>query len=313
MRRAIGRLRARRAAPPIQVVMPTNDLDAIRTQLGGLEARQVRGLGDAELERSEFRVFSQFGEDGITQFLIQRVPIDDEVFVELGVDDYRESNTRFLLVHDNWRGLVVDGGTNHVEFLRSTGLLWRHDIDPRTAWVERDNVNELIRSAGIEGDIGLLSVDLDGNDFWIIDAIDVISPRILVAEYNSVFGPDAAVTIPYDPGFLRSERHFSWLYWGASLGAVAHVAERKGYALVGGNRAGNNAFFVRTDVLGSLPTRSVAHVWRASRFRESRDRSGQLSYVSSHGERRRLMADAPLVDVATNREGTVGELCEMDR
>ena len=97
------------------------DLDRLRAQIGGLESRWVAALGAHEIARAEFQVFSQFGEDGIIQFLVQRVPIEDEVFVEFGVEDYRESNTRFLLVHDNWRGLIVDGGDAMQRFLESSG------------------------------------------------------------------------------------------------------------------------------------------------------------------------------------------------
>jgi hypothetical protein len=302
-RRAAALVRAVTGRPAGSLV----ELDRVRAQLGGIEARQVAALGTHEMARAEFRVFSQFGEDGIIQFLVQRIAIENEVFVEFGVEDYREANTRFLLVHDNWRGLVLDGGAAHADFLRSSGLAWRHDIDARTAWIERDNIDALIRDAGVEGDIGLLSIDIDGNDYWVLDAIEAVSPRILVAEYNSIFGPEAAVTIPYDPAFVRGERHWSWLYWGASLAALAQAAARKGLVLVGSNKAGNNAFFVRRDVRGDLPEVSVADAWRPSRFRESRDRAGELSYVREHAERLRLIAGLPLVDLDTGAEVTVGE------
>jgi hypothetical protein len=276
--------------------------------LGGLNARWVAQLGPDQLPRSEFKVFSQFGEDGIIQFLVQRVPIENHVFVEFGVEDYGEANTRFLLVHDAWRGLILDGGAAHRRFLEASELRWRNTIDAVTAFIDRDNIDGLIRGAGVEGDIGLLSIDLDGNDLWVLEAIESVSPRILVTEYNSAFGPALAVSVPYDRGFVRSEKHWSYLYWGASLAALAGAAERKGYALVGGNRAGNNAFFVRRDVLGEIPERSVAECWQPAQFRESRGPDGELSYVTDDREKLRLMRELPLVDVAAGREATVGEL-----
>ncbi len=276
-------------------------------QLGGLEARHVAALAADEVDCAEFRVFSQFGEDGIIQFLVGHVRIEREIFVEFGVEDYRESNTRFLLVHDDWRGLIVDAAPAHEKFVRSSGLAWRHDVTATTAFVDRDNVNDIIAAAGIGGDIGLLSIDLDGNDYWIFEAVEVVSPRVVVVEYNSVFGTDAAVTVPYDAAFVRAEKHWSWLYWGASLAALTRVANTKGYALVAGNRSGNNAFYVRRDVLGDIPEREVAAVWRPSRFRESRDANGELSYVGDHTERLRLMSDMPLFDVDVGRELTIGE------
>jgi hypothetical protein len=282
-------------------------LDAVRTQVGGVESRLLRSSAPASLREAEFRVFSQFGEDGIIQYLLGRVPIDNEVFVEFGVEDYSESNTRFLLVHDNWRGLVMDGGSAHEGFLRRTGLDWRHDITAKTAFVDRDNINGLIRSAGIEGDIGLLSVDIDGNDLWVLEAIDSVSPRIVVVEYNSNFGSEAAVTVPYDPRFERGRAHPSNLYWGASLAALDLVAGRKGYVLVGGNSAGNNAFWVREDVAGDLERVTVKDAYAVSRFRESRGESGELTYVGPREARLRLIRDQPVWDVEAERIVTVGE------
>ena len=282
-------------------------LDAVRVQVGGLESRLLLTAPPPSLRDAEFRVFSQFGEDGIIQYLIHRVPIENEVFIEFGVEDYSEANTRFLLVHDNWRGLVMDGGDAHVSFLRRTGLDWRHDVIGKTAFVDRDNINSLIRSAGLSGDIGLLSIDIDGNDYWVLDAIDEVSPRILVVEYNSTFGPEAAVTVPYEPRFERGRAHWSQLYWGASLAALDTLACRKGYALVGGNSAGNNAFWVREDVLGELPRAPVVEAYAPSRFRESRDESGALTYVGPHEERLRLIRDRPLWDLEADRTLTVGE------
>jgi hypothetical protein len=290
-----------------QIATLQRELDALRVQLGGLESRSVAQLPPDRLRDAEFTVFSQFGEDGILQFLVQRIPIEHEVFVEFGVEDYHESNTRFLLVHDNWRGLIIDGGRTHVDFLRATGLGWRHHIDAVSAFIDRDNIDDLIRSAGIEGDIGVLSVDIDGNDYWVLERIEVVSPRILIVEYNSTFGPEAAVTVPYDPAFVRGEKHASWLYWGASLAALTRLADRKGYALVGGNRAGNNAFYVRRDVLGDLLEVAVADAYAPSRFRESRGPGDELSYVSDHRDRLALFIEMPLWDLDSEATVTVGE------
>jgi hypothetical protein len=281
------------------------EMDAMRIQLGWLQSRAVAEIDD--ITEAEFQVFSQFGEDGIIQYLIGRVRIENEVFIEFGVEDYSESNTRFLLVHDNWRGLIIDAGSDHREFLRRTELDWRHQIDAVTAFIDRDNINELIRDAGVEGDIGLLSIDLDGNDYWVLEAIDVVSPRILVLEYNSLFGPEAAITVPYDPKFDRSKANSSWLYWGASLGALTRLAVSRDYALVAGNQAGNNAFYVRRDVLGGIPEVSVAAAYRPSRWRDSRGPGGELTLVSEHRDRLELIAEMVVWDVEAERELTIAE------
>ena len=305
VRRAVGRA----ASATAQATQLGNEFERLRVQIGTAEAARVRALPPDRIADSEFQVFSQFGEDGILQFLVGQVPvpIESEVFVEFGVESYAEANTRFLLVHDHWRGLIMDGGDAMHGFLDGSGMKWRHTIDAKTAFIDRKNINSLISEAGIEGDIGLLSVDIDGNDYWVLQAIDVVSPRILALEYNANFGPEAAVTVPYDPSFVRGEKHWTWLYWGASLAALTRLAKERGYALVTGNRAGNNAFYVRSDVLGDIPELSTVEAWRPARFRESRDRAGNLSYVTDPHERLRLMRDMPVVDVEIGRELTIGE------
>lgn len=286
-----------------------DSVSEVQTQIGDLQSRWVAGLQSDEIERAEFGVFSQFGEDGIIQFLVQRVPIRNHVFVEFGVEDYVESNTRFLLVHDAWRGLIIDAGTAHRRFLEDSRLAWRTTIDAVTAFIDRENVNDVVRAGGVSGEIGLLSIDIDGNDYWVLDAIDCVAPQILVAEYNSLFGPDRAVTVPYDPSFDRGSKHFSHLYWGASLQSLTRAADRKGLALVGGNRAGNNAFFVRREALDDIPERTAAQCWRPAQFRESRGPDGELTFLSDDAEKLRLLRDLPLIDLdGDGDQRTIAEL-----
>ena len=302
--------RATKAVGLARRALRTSDTIAdVQAQVGALQSRSVAALGPDEIERAEFRVFSQFGEDGIIQFLVQRVPVEHRVFVEFGVEDYSEANTRFLLVNDAWRGLIIDAGTTHRRFLEESRLIWRTTIDAVTAFIDRDNVNETIRGAGVTGEIGLLSIDIDGNDYWVLKAIDCVTPQILVVEYNSHLGAERAVTVPYDASFVRGRRHFSHLYWGASLAAMVRAADAKGLALVGGNRAGNNAFFVRREALGEIPERSAAACWRPAQFRESRSPDGDLTLISDDSEKLRLLRDLPLVDLDDGgQERLIGDL-----
>jgi hypothetical protein len=284
------------------------ELERLLLALGRQESRWVRAFTCDRISQAEFRIFSQWGEDGIIQYLLGKVPIENPVFVEFGVQDYRESNTRFLLANDDWRGLVLDSGDGHRRFLASDPIGWRHDIRAVTAFVTAENANQLISGAGVSGDVGLLSIDIDGNDYWVLRAIGCVSPRILVVEYNSVFGRDRAVTIPYHPRFDRTRAHYSNLYFGASLAAICEAARAKGYAFVGSNSAGCNAFFVRRDVLGQLRELSPAEGWVESRFRQSRDRQGRLSYLADHQACRAVMRDMPLVEVPSGRELRVGDI-----
>ena len=273
-------------------------LDDLAVLAGQAVARSNAGRELADLRDAEFKVFSQFGDDGIVDALVTRLglPPEAERFVEIGVEDYREATTRFLLVHRNWRGLIVDRNEAHVQRLRDSSLLWRHDVRPVTAAVEPENVNDLLREHGFDRELGLLCIDVDGSDYWIWEALEA-EPALVVVEYNSVFGPSRAVTIPYEPGFDRTRAHHSNLYFGASLRALVLLGERKGYRLVGSNSAGNNAYFVRRDYAGGLPAATVDEAYVESRFRESRDEHGNLTYLSG-ADRLRAIADLQVWDVA---------------
>ena len=258
------------------------------------------------MDEAAFRAYSQFGEDGVIQWLIARVPIASRNFVEFGVEDYRESNTRFLLEHDGWSGLILDAGTAHIRFVRSTDLAWRGVIDARSTFVTAENINELLSDQPV--DTGLLSVDINGMDYWVLSAISVIRPLIVVCEYNSLFGPDAAVTVPYEPTFDRTAAHHSTLYFGVSISALAHWAREHGYRLVGGSAEGVNAFMVRDDVAGDLPDLSGHEAWVATPVRQARDASGRLTYLTGLAAQRQVIAGLPLVDVITGSALTVGDL-----
>jgi len=273
------------------------ETERLALQVGALQSRLVQAATYATIQEAEFKVFSQNGEDGIIQYLLSKIPIGTASFVEVGVQDYVESNTRFLLMNNYWHGLIIDCGVVHVDYIQHQKFGWQYDIRAVSAFVTRENINEVVQRAGFTGDLGLFSLDIDGNDYWVLDALEVVSPRIVIVEYNSVFGPSVAVTVPYDPVFDRSRVHYSNLYYGASLSALAHLMQSRGYALVGSNRAGNNAFFVRRDALGDIRETSPAECYVPSPFAESRDRSGALTYVRSMSARLELIGHLPVYDV----------------
>ena len=300
-------VRGSSAARLVRTLLQTQaQVERLQIAVGRLE-KLVRAREAREFHAQEFGVFSQWGEDGLISYLTSRVPIERPWFVEFGVQDYRESNTRFLLVTENWRGLVLDASEDNVRAIKDDDVSWRHELDARCAFITRDNINSLLENAGYTGDIGLLSIDIDGNDYWVWEAIDVVSPRIVVVEYNSLFGPTRAVTVPYDAQYVRGKKHFSHLYYGASIGALARLAAKKGYALVGSNSAGNNAFFVRRDVLSSVPVVSPQAAYRRARFREGRTAEGDLTF-DGFAARVRAIEHLPVVDVEQDREVAISTL-----
>src|SRR4030095_16351952 len=215
-------------------------IESVQEALGRIELRQLSTDGGNALAAREFRVFSQWGEDGIIQFLISRISIEEKTFVEFGVEDYTQANTRFLLVNNNWRGLVIDSDGAGIDRLRRSAVCWQYGLRAVESHVTSENINDLLHSNGFTGEIGLLSIDIDGNDYWVWRAIDVISPVIVIVEYNHRFGSEVSVTSPYDKDFKRGNG-YPIFYFGASLKALCALADRKGYAFVGCNSNGVNA------------------------------------------------------------------------
>jgi hypothetical protein len=292
----------------VRGVPPRDRTDELLMAIGALEAHLLDVRKPKSLRAAEFKVFSQFGEDGIIQYLLRHVPISETTFVEIGVESYRESNTRFLAMNDNWRGLIIDGSDDHLRFVAESDINWRVDVRAVQAFVTRENVNDLLRDAGFSGDLGLLSIDVDGADYWIWEAIEIVSPAIVVIEFNSIFGPSLPVTVPYDPGFVCSDAHWSGQYFGASLSALDHLAGQRGYQLIGVSSNAVNAFFVRRDVAGDLSALEANDAWLPSRFLSSRDEAGRLSHVREHVDRLRLIRHLALEDVRTGERATVAEL-----
>ncbi|KRC53898.1 MULTISPECIES: hypothetical protein [unclassified Nocardioides] len=304
---AYSSLRRLASAPGARHVIQRmrGEQDEIRLAIGRLESHLLDVRKPSRLEDAEFKVFSQFGEDGIIQHLVRSVAPAETTFVEIGTGDYRESNTRFLLQNNNWRGVVIDGGEAHVQFVTGTEMAWRYDVEPVSAFVTKENVNALISDNGLRGPIGLLSVDVDGIDYWLWDAIDVVEPAIVVSEYNALWGPDATITVPYDPSFVNVEAHYSMLYFGASLGALVHLAGKKGYRFVGCASNGANAFFVREDLAGDLPAHTARSGFREAHFLTGRNPDRTLSRERSIAKRLALIGQQPVIDVTTGQETTV--------
>jgi len=265
----------------------------------------------ASIQEAEFKVFSQFGDDGIIQYLVGKTDIDlnSQRFIEFGVENYCESNTRFLLMNNNWSGLVMDGSQENVEFIKNDPLYWKHDLTAVNSFIDKNNINTLIADHGFAGELGLLSIDIDGNDYWVWEAIDVVDPAIVIVEYNSVFGSKRAVTVPYDPSFNCTKAHHSNLFWGCSLKALYLLAERKGYSFIGTDSRGNNAYFVNRKKLGNLRPLSVDEGYVCSKFRESRDETGRLTYASGR-KRLELIKHMQVMDIQTGLLIKVAELLD---
>ncbi|TSD03473.1 MAG: hypothetical protein Athens071416_154 [Parcubacteria group bacterium Athens0714_16] len=226
-------------------------------------------LGD--IHEAEFKIFSQWGDDGIIQYLINNIDTP-KTFVDIGAGRYTQPDTRFLLEHDNWSGLTIDGCS--VDHLKNSGLYPCYDITTKQVFVTTENINEIIDFK----EIGLLNIDIDGNDYWIWKALK-INPVIVIIEYNPYFEL-RPITVPYNKEFVRNAAHHSSMYYGASLMSLCDLAEEKGYVFIGCNSHGGNAYFIRKDKIGKLKVVTPQEGYRATKSREHRDKNGNLTFTA---------------------------------
>jgi hypothetical protein len=209
------------------------------------ELAKPRYADPKRLLRYGFKVYAQTDEDGIIQEIFRRIGTTNRTFIEFGVETGNECNTMKLLL-EGWCGLWIEGSSSHVAAIRKTysALLASEALKVIEQLVTAENINTLFKQAGITGEIDLLSIDIDFNDYWIWKAINVTNPRVVVIEYNATLRPPLSLVTPYDP---NAKWDFT-SYFGASLEALVRLGKNKGYSLVGCNFSGANAFFVRDDL-----------------------------------------------------------------
>ena len=198
------------------------------------------------LERFGFKVYAQADDDGIIEEIFNRIQTTNKTFVEFGVNNGLECNTHYL-VHQGWNGLWIDGSK---KYIKGANQLFFKVINTKqlniiNGFITKDNINTLIAEEGkLSGEIDLLSIDIDGNDYWVWKAITCVKPRVVVIEYNAKFPPNFEWVMAYNPTHIwRGDDN-----QGASLKALEKLGHQLGYQLVGTNTMGINAFFVREDL-----------------------------------------------------------------
>ena len=207
---------------------------------------QSRYKDDKRLLKYGFKAYSQFDEDGIIQEIFRRIGVTNKTFLEIGVGDGLENNTLFLLLK-GWKGVWIDGDSKNIKaiqnkfsFLQDSGRL-----RTKLAWVDKDNIDFLIQDFGLPQEIDLLSLDIDGNDYHVLENIVFLNPRAMVLEYNAKLPPPVKWVMAYDQYHTKTNTD----YFGASLKSFECLLYKRGYCLVGCNISGVNAFFVRKDLV----------------------------------------------------------------
>ncbi len=278
LRRAVQRAIRRAIGTPeaAQFAAVQKDLEALRTA-SRESARDIRQLSQgvqaiirrlyidsSRLDQSHalltqrFGILSQNGEDGLTWAIFQLAGVTNRRFVEIG-SGVNGGNSGFLAAEFGLTVLMV-----HAEQARTENLRVRFGpgVIAIARRITRENVNATVTEHGLTGEIDLFSLDIDGNDYWVWEALDACSPRLVIVEYNAWFGPDRAVVVPYAPKFRR-RKTVEWRYYGASLTALTRLAARKGYRLILTEPRGVNAYFLRTDVCPALQAQEPSFVFGA--------------------------------------------------
>lgn len=201
------------------------------------------------LEYYGFKVYSQNDEDGIIEEIFNRISTTNKIFIEFGVENGLECNSHYLLFK-NWCGLWLDGDESHIKEIKEkfAPVLSNGQLRVLQAFITRENINELFIAGGITGEIDLLSIDVDGNDYYVWEAINVVKPRVVIIEYNAKFPPNCDWKMAYNKNHIWDGSDWQ----GASLKALELLGNKLGYQLVGTNFSGVNAFFVKKDLARDL-------------------------------------------------------------
>lgn len=234
------------------------------------------------LKEVEFKVFSQWGEDGIIEWIISKTNRLPEIFIEIGTEDYVESNTRFLLQNRNWDGYLIEANSENVKKIKKKNFFWKHNLKISNSFINKENINTELEKMKIPKKIGLLSIDIDSIDYWVLKEINKIDPVIIICEFNPLFGKKKEVTVKYKKKFIRNDEHYSNLFYGASIQAYIKLLKSRDYRFIGTNSAGNNAFFIKKNYSQKIFRALKEIKIFSSKFRESRNKKHKLDFLSKN-------------------------------
>jgi hypothetical protein len=242
-----------------QRTTPATKIDQL--QLWHYFRSQIEAGRTPKLHETGFRCFSQFEEDGLILFIMATLDIQNGVFLDLGSGDGINSNCANLALNFGWRGTFIDGSESNIArgraFYERHPDTWAYPPTFVCAMITRENINQLLTEASVPPEIDFMSIDIDGNDYWIWDAITVTSPKVIIIETHTEFGFNNIV-VPYDKDYVYPGKHPA--YHGASPVAMEKLARRKGYRLVGANRLGFNTIYIRGGLASMLPSVSVESI-----------------------------------------------------
>jgi len=200
-----------------------------------------------------FKVYSQFDEDGILLYLFSLIGFTNRKVVEICCGHGAECNTANLIINHACYGLLFDGDENNIKsainFFNTNKSTWLLPPICKHAWITKDNINSLIEEEGFNGNIDLLSLDIDGIDYYLWNSLKIISPRVFICECHNIIPDDMSVTIPYKEDFSHmSKDNYHEEFFGVSPLAMIKISKEKGYRLIGSHKYGFNLIFMRNDI-----------------------------------------------------------------
>ena len=261
-----------------------------------------------DLNELDYKVYSQSGEDGIIDYLLYMLNIKKPKFIEIGVGNYYEANTRFFFERSSCKGLVIDIIKDFEKEVRDNVNLWKGDLKIVEKEINSKNILNTLKENGFYEDIDLFSIDIDGVDYWVLKELPNEFSKIIVAEYNSCFGDKLMVSVPNIKGFQRKKYHYSHLCFGTSIKALTDLLSKKGYIFLGTNLLRTNAFFIlkkfKDKINLNLPDINHLAQHVDSHVRESRNKKGKLNFLS--GENRiKEIENCEVVDLSNSEKKLV--------
>ena len=262
------------------------------------------------IQQIELKIFSQNGEDGIIDYLLTKLKLipHSTNFIEIGVGDYRESNTRFIYNRFHSKGLIIDYLDDMKNKVKPHVNLWKGDLRICNSFINSNNIDEILKK-NCDFDVDVFSLDIDGIDYWIIKKLKKNISKIFIAEFNPVFGPKLKVTVPNIDDFDRTNYHYSNLCYGMSLSALIDVMKEKNYYFVGTNLQKMNAFFVsndfnKKDFFENLEIKSLEN-YTNSNIRDSRDINNNLNYLSGFEKKIKEIENCEVINLENNKNDLI--------
>ena len=228
--------------------------DDIKVQKGQLFERHLeQNLNKiTTIEETFFKVFSQDYEDGIIQYLIKSLGLKNIKFVEIGTQDYSESNTRYIFETMRCEGLIIDPTPNLKKKINSFLRTWKNTLTIHNDFINSNNVVKIIEKNSFEKNLDIFSLDIDGIDYWILEKLPKKIAKIFIIEYNPYFGSKKEICAPNIEYFDRFKYHSTGFCWGASLKAIIKLMKQKGYTFIGTNNLNVNSFFVQDEFINKI-------------------------------------------------------------